>query len=536
MGLRLIAAYLFVLTFWISTPASAQTDAGVGSVEPTINLIIIGVPEWQLEEYRHSTLGNHIVDACHSIVQFFEARFTPRQLKTYPAQPCTREATTYASIRRLLYTDLPAFGSGTLTFVFMMSHGEIVRYDNGYFSSDLRFITSDTVASDRDGTSLSIGIELLNWFRKISAGSTVLAFIDTCNGTAAQTLQLQIEHALQGFAGLRFGVAVASIRDVNSYRASFTRAILDLWQTETCPSDERTWLYERIVQLTDGLPLGPFEGRPVFLVDYGGGWCLNQLRPNNKLLFLYQGRERNIHWEITPFEGEDARKRVIDTTDEPFSLVLLPPGKYRVTALSLDALNAGKPARMFSPVDLTDAPTHPVFYSRPTTTAETVLALQALHGSAEARGGTSSEMARWRTSIAIAEAASDPASITAKALDAPKRPIDADSQVLLASEYLQLGNLNVAANLLKASAAATENPADRRSTALAALSAAGAAGNTSLADNVRKEFRLPDDDVTRALDTARREKSSEALEALKAEAVIDLAIEHQRLLSATSEP
>lgn len=523
----------------------APSDAGASS-QPRIQVFIVGVPAWQEEKYKPSPLGDDIRETCGELLTFFKARFGEKQVEFHPdaSDPCTPANTTYAAIRQLLYVDLPRYGQHTLTFLFMMSHGEIDQYDNSLVSQDLRFIASDTTEQNPEGTSISVGFELLNWLQKLGAGSTVLAFIDTCNAGSLDTLKLSIEHSVENFYGIRFGVVVASLSDKSAYQANFTKSLLDLWQGDRC--DEQTFeddLYERVKRKTTKITLDHGDGRPKVIARYGGGWCLNQLGATDRLLFAYQGSRDSVDWHLQDVEGKyesDAKyKRDFSISDAAFRLILVPPAIYSVTAKP----DKGGPVRNFPRVDLLTQSTAPVFFERPATTKEVYAVFDTYRKYAHYLGISPDEahnidvlakVARRQAFGAHQQHATGEPPVAAPVEVDPMGPDRATVLQERGAESLRKGDFRAASIALEGAASAAERADTRSDDAMAAYLAAGAAGDAAKAEKLRKKFDVslgPHESEIVALEKAAKSTHSvETREAFKAASTVGLLTEFSELI------
>ena len=465
-----------------------------------IHVVIIGVPQWQDSAYKDSPLGPDIHQTCLEIVKFFQSRFDPQQVQFHPNadDPCTKDATQYSAIRHLLYTQLPEFGKDTLTFLFMMSHGEIDNYDNQFLQHDLRFIASDTVDSDPQETSLSVGIELLNWLQKLPPGSTVLAFVDTCNADALDTMKLQIDGALQNFLGLKFGLIVASLSDKSTYQANFTKSVLGLWQSDSCPEDVESLenaLYDEIKAKTKIKKLVNKDGYPKVLINYGGSWCLNQLKAGGKLLFLYQGSLSDVQWNVKQEASTSGYDKEFIVSHSSFRLMIVPPGLYSVTATP----KTGQP-KSFPKVDLLHASTQPIFLKAPNTTKEAYSAVNTYQQYAKFKGVSPEESSKLDqiTEFAYARAFGEsdaaaarggerlsPVEVKGLIKDAHGRPEELHE---IGVKLLRSGDFTNATTAFVMAASSTKDTESRQNNAKAAYLAAAAAGRADRAAMVRHRF------------------------------------------------
>lgn len=545
---------VFVLSLLWSLSAVPQVPGVTRSPDTVqkIHVVIIGVPQWQLSDYKDSPLGSEIHQTCVDIVKFFKDRFTPEQVEFHPNpdDPCTAEATKYSAIRHLLYTELPEFGQDTLTFLFMMSHGEIDKYDNKFLSQDLRFIASDTIDSEREDTSLSVGIELLNWLQKLPAGSTVLAFVDTCNAGALDTMKLHVDSALQNFLGLKFGLVVASLSDKSTYQANFTRSLLDLWQSETCPDDVESLenkLYDRIKDRTKIKKLVNNDGYPTVLINYGGSWCLKELRAGGKLLFLYQGSLPKVEWHVKQEAVVGGFEKQFTVGHSSFHLMIVPPGMYSVTATPTTGS-----AKSFPKVDLLHASTQPIFLQAPNTTKEAYSAVNTYQQYAKFKGVSSEESSKLDqiTEFAYARAFGEndatavrggserlsPSEVKSLIKDAHGHPKELHE---IGVKLLRSGDFLNATTAFVMAASSTTDTKFQRDNAKAAYLAAGAAGSADRAAKVRQRFNFDLGTGQKWLISAEtavlKDKNPQTVDSLKAASTMKLVTDFSNLVAGTEK-
>src|SRR5215213_1226323 len=166
-----------------------------------IQVVVIGVPSFAISKYNTADLRTTIVQRCADIKSFFQQRFSESQL-TYQ-EFCSPEKTTQASLKRLLEIDLPKLASGTLTFLFIISHGEAESHPGAPVSQDLRIVASDTVENDFEFTSIPISTGLIPWMQKIPSGSTIFTFLDTCHSGAASNKIVSLSAEAQRQLGVK---------------------------------------------------------------------------------------------------------------------------------------------------------------------------------------------------------------------------------------------------------------------------------------------------------------------------------------------
>jgi hypothetical protein len=361
---------------------------------PKIQVFIVGVPSWQVTTYhKDSILGGDIQDTCVEIKNLFTNRFGD-EVQFHPADACTAAATTRDAIRDQLEFEMDKAGKGTLTFVFMMSHGESVHVENGLFQWDTLFLTSDATDANKDRQSISLDSDLMPWLQRMQNGSTVLVFVDSCNSGGVDNPAVQMEGTeLNSVAGVKLGLMVASTSHASTYDTAFTRSLLDLWKSGQCPSIKiEQYLQNAISRRIGGAPLVGYDGRPEPIIPYAGGWCLSELGGQGRLLFLYQGATNYLVWKIISLDDPSKPAITVPTDTDGFEFWILRPGNYKVEADD----QKGKPLYVAPhKVDFVNNSTLGVFFPGEQVTAEGAeRAMNAWAGAATAKGLPQTEVAK----------------------------------------------------------------------------------------------------------------------------------------------
>jgi len=289
---RRVAA--LVCLVWLTSLSSVRSNQ-TGAAEPprAIQVWIIGVPEFSIATYNSDTLKRSIEERCGEVETFFEKRLRGNvKVHSY----CTKERTTKAAIQALFDYDIANLSAGTLTLVFMISHGEVAQFANPLQKTDVEFIASDTTATnpgdDKDPqrlkSSVLVGAYLLQQLSHWPAESTVLLFLDTCHSGAAASINSKVASALRQQFAVRGLVMASSMPGELSYRALFTSAILSKFQSQECLNQD-TLPDEVQALISKEVNLDLDEGIPVIVEPYDGPLCLGNFGKDRRLLFLYGG-------------------------------------------------------------------------------------------------------------------------------------------------------------------------------------------------------------------------------------------------------
>jgi hypothetical protein len=528
----------------LSLNVTAVCDAADQAVQPPVaasphakvQVVVIGVPSWKVSDYQYSALGKSIKDTCSELTDFFTKQFG-ENVEFHPSidEMCTEDATTYDSIRRMLYHELPIFSKDTLTFVFMMSHGDVVKYDNGYLPQDVAFLTSDATDDDRDSRSLGVGVELISWMSRLKSGSTVLTFIDTCNAGAVETLSLKVQSDIRDALGLKGGLMVSSLNNHGTYAAAFTRSLLGVWNSQKCPAGK---MEDAIYSGIEGIvgKLDGFDGYPAIPIPFAGSLCLSQVSQDLRLLFLYQGAKKNVQWTIT----NASTKAVVDdikSHDTAYFFKLVPPGDYTVSA-RIEGVS--KPAD-FGPYDLRTHATAPVFLDTATNGRAALTVVNTWLDRAQLRGLPTIDIHQLLRGLDATLAVFDSAGSQLKsehdrdvdrrkqqAIDALNRDLraaagDPDKLRAVATTHIAATDYAGAAKALSKSAEATPDPSLSSETAKAAALFAGIAGDGKTAASIIRQFNLRIPQIFEAAGTAaQRPSEPSAIERLRTAAAIEM--------------
>lgn len=258
-------------------------------------MVVVGVTRFAISDYNNDVLTLAIQQRCQDIRSFFEDHLGKENVTLH--EFCTPEKTTRESLRHFFSIEVPQFSGGTLTLIFIMSHGEVATFDNQFLASDVEIITSDTTSStsgneddrQRQFSSVLFGTELLSWLQQSPAGSTILTFVDTCHAGAAASLGKSFSQFMQQQYGLRSLVMASSLKGDNTYSASFTKALLDIWGRDSCLDVDS--LSEKVyAEMKTLAPITGTEGIPTIPFRYNGPLCLGNFGTDHRLLFIWAGQ------------------------------------------------------------------------------------------------------------------------------------------------------------------------------------------------------------------------------------------------------
>jgi hypothetical protein len=482
-----------------------------------IHLVIVGVTHFAIPDYNNDVLTLAFQQRCKDIKKFFEDHLGAENVATHYF--CTPEQTTRESLRHFFSIELPQFSGGTLTLVFIMSHGEPATFDNQYLSSDVEIITSDTATSNaitdpdrhREFSSILLGSELLSWMQRAPAGSTILTFVDTCHSGAAASLSASISQFLQQQFGLASLVVASSLKGDMTYSASFTEALLDVWGKDNCLDVDS--LSDKIYgEMQTLAPITGSEGIPTVPVRYNGPLCLGNFGTDHRLLFIYAGQDAQQNpYRYSVTENAPAGDvQVIGTRSLQYTYIPIPLDAKKYTLV----VDRDPDVHDKFTVDLTSANHQMIWLDSSVAPLEVGQATEALATVAAVNGSPKPEVARIRQSaVAFYRAAGqnqDAVRVLAKMqAEGEAVPISEDVQQVAfqtaqavrytltnlhlradvaARELQALGDFKNAGVLWHDAAEQEPDAGEKTADADKAFTALGAAGDRTSAKALQKEY------------------------------------------------
>jgi hypothetical protein len=251
----------------------------------------------------------------------------------------------------MLREDLPRWGNGNITLIFLLSHGEPLKAPGTLADQDVMFMTSDTKKAAPSGTAILVGEEVATGaFKRLERGSTVWVFLDACFSGAVASPQLQIDQKIMDNIGAKVMVMAAAMPEDETYQAAFTRALLKIWETpsldgpsciEPPPLADKQevqpyllWKTMKSVlaesKISDDKKNLPLERGPRTLVPYNGDICLDSFSAQGGSILFYNTSNKTFDIEIRPAGGvanPQTKRRTIQPTSGD---------KVNVTQVKLD--------------------------------------------------------------------------------------------------------------------------------------------------------------------------------------------------------
>jgi hypothetical protein len=328
-----------------------------------LEVVILAVTQFKDHRWDNPLLEQSIKNSEKDLKSYFREHFPHAELHVVDSED--PENTSLGSIVTFMQDDFPKFAEGNLTLFFVLSHGIPINQPNPIFGKDLLIATYETNKTTYTGA-LSVAKQLFPAFAGLNTpGSTVFLFLDTCYSGAAQSLSDDLFEALAANYGLRMMVMASSLSDAQAYRATFTEALLDLWNKASRPSPGSACtdpqqapdqLRAFIVRRLKPQVLKPLEGKPVTPIPFRGKLCMESFGAESGLFVFFNARLDDVAATVL------ANGKSIDEISFPLALetnkvvpYLAPRNQYTVDVVD----NEG--TRLFEPVS-TDLVNEPVTF------------------------------------------------------------------------------------------------------------------------------------------------------------------------------
>jgi hypothetical protein len=281
--------------FFIFQPGRVCGAAQQIPTPQKLQVVILPISEFADHRWDNAALQTSIEKSANDLEDFFSKKFPDAIVHVLkPAQ------TDSQSIRDFLRGDFAKFADGTVTLFFVLSHGVPNPSPNTNYNQDLLIVTRDTDHDHPENRAFSVATDLVPEFTKLkSPGSIVLAFLDTCYSGAASNLSMHISTSLAEDYGLRLMVMASSLSEAQSYKATFSEALIELWKRPsnnacTTPDLAPTELRQSISRQLSPQKLGPIEGLPKVVIPYYGKLCLESFAADGGLIVFYNARSDTV--------------------------------------------------------------------------------------------------------------------------------------------------------------------------------------------------------------------------------------------------
>jgi len=269
------------------------------TAQKKLQVVILAVSSYDDHHWDNPRLQLAIEERVKELKDYFSEHFPKADVHIVS----THNETTHESILTFLRGkdkgQFHQFANGTVTLLFILSHGVPKKSPNPNFSQDLSIVTSDT--TKRGTRALSFVKDVFPEFGGLEEkGSIVIAFLDTCYSGAASSLTMEAVRAGAENYGLRTMIMASSLSDQKSYLAAFTKALLTLWETSspdqscTDPDQAPEVLHKTIDGLLGAGQLGPTEGEPKVIVQYKGKLCLESFSADQGIVVFYNAMPRTV--------------------------------------------------------------------------------------------------------------------------------------------------------------------------------------------------------------------------------------------------
>lgn len=312
-------------SYWLNAPSSLlllgsmltgiQPRAlGQGS-PPTLQVVIVAVHNFTDVAYQSPVLEQGIEDAEKQLTAFFAQHFP----NTVPKIVDLPQSTTSDALTSFFKNDFPALADGNVTLLFVLSHGEEEVFPNHSFGGDLYIVTQDTVQANFKSKALSLSTDIISRLDGLKPGTIVFAFIDTCHGGAAASVQLSLTSALDRAMGTNLMFMAASLSDQLSFKAGFTSALVQAWKSQSgnsCTSPEQSVqpLRKMIVDAasSQGITLGPNDGFPTVLIPYHGSLCLESFGAARGFVVVQNATPMSVVVSFLDTQGNEVHEEPLE--------------------------------------------------------------------------------------------------------------------------------------------------------------------------------------------------------------------------------
>jgi len=237
-----------------------------------------------------ATAWDDVPKACSGVAAFIVPIAYPAEFYLGALNPVVSDAadrleaflnTQKACVRRLGPSETNADGlraffrhelptaTQPVVMLFVLGHGVAKEYPGSSLERDLMIVPNDSVESTPEASAIFVNQELIQGLAALPRATVALAYLDTCqSGAAVGSLSQVLSNELNRTMNL--GVLGASTAGATAYGASFTNALVALWEKKKCIPDTRGDIAEAL-----SAALGkPLDSDPYPIVRFPGGMCL----------------------------------------------------------------------------------------------------------------------------------------------------------------------------------------------------------------------------------------------------------------------
>jgi len=509
-------------------------------VKPTLQVVVISISSFDDDNYKNPTLEQGIEASTKELTDFISSHF-PDAVLTVKKTP---EDTTTEALVTFFKGDFQDIINGNVTLLFVLSHGEYVPFRNKAYGNDLYIVTKNTDSHRVRERALSLTTDILPKTSGLKDGTILLAFIDTCHAGAASNYGIDLQGISAELAGMKMMFMGASLSDQLSFQASFTDALVKLWQEDvaagSCTSPEQSpqLLRARIRKdlAEKGLELDSNDGFPTVLIHYHGSLCLENLAVDKSLVLVQNATDDSLVARFSDKQGK------LPPYEEPVdqhqsSLLSLPHGIYSLDFYASNTQKEHHEINLSSsfvyeqfgvptPSEFGEALTRASYNAAAAgSSEETVIALRRRAYSAFVAGKDEIGAARVASLLGPGDSPLGAVPGSGPGVSGYERLFTVGQKLILEGQFHEGSE--------KLTAAAKLAPAESDQSVAAAVSAyyaAAADGNPKRAMAIRKEFAIPSNTLCEGcldLEKSARFKNSAATETFRSEGVVGSLTEGQ---------
>ena len=273
---------------------SLSLGAQAPAAGKTLQVIVVAIEEFDDPAYTNPMLQANIHAASGELETFFQTNFPSAAVTVLRSH----DETTFRELSGFFRGRFRTLVNGNVALLFVLSHGEALQPPNPAADPELRIVTSDTIAGNVAGSTLSLAGDVIGNLNGLQPGSFLFGFIDTCHSGAGSSIGLAIDAALKDALGVKTMVMASSLSDQLAFQAGFSRALVKLWNTRsqggtppcTVPEQAPSMIRSQIQEiLGSSSSLGVNEGYPRVLLHFRGLMCLETFGVESSIVDIING-------------------------------------------------------------------------------------------------------------------------------------------------------------------------------------------------------------------------------------------------------
>jgi hypothetical protein len=318
---------------------------------PDFRVTIIAVTQFEDPELQDKDLNDANSEAANGLKRYFEGRGVSVDLYTTP------EETSQEFLRHWLFIDLPHDSRRGLHLIFVLTHG-LPAADRLYASANkgqLYIATSDTYKDHIPGKAIRGG-DFIDAFQDMPPSATVFLFLDTCRSGAIDSANLRTLLLHEPEFASRVMIFAAARSDEDAYRARFTNALLNIWQSKTpTPHCGENSIEQFLTASLRNVPgVSPDVKQTVRVVaPLGPGFCIEDFNSTQRFLMLFNRARGEVSVRL---QAGDQPDQEIGLKQFGWAPVTVRPTTYTMIAKLISGDEADESTSDVKTIDLTSTP------------------------------------------------------------------------------------------------------------------------------------------------------------------------------------